>query len=812
MERLFQDLRYAVRALINVPGFTAIALSTIAIGTGANATVFGFVNALLLRAAPGVTEPSSLVAIYTSDFSSGLYGSTSYPDYLSIKQSAPALTHVTAYADYAAAVVRIAGTAEQLRVSSVSGEFFQMLGLNAAAGRLIVESDTAPASPEVMVIGHRLWQRMFGSDGGVIGTTLTVNGRPRTIVGVAPERFTGLDLGRAFDIWLPLTAPPDTPDARQNRGLNVVARLTEGATLRQAQAQVTSIAERLAREYPATNMGTLQFPDRARPMAVRHHARIPPQFRGDVVTVSSVIMGAVAIVLLIACANVASLLLSRAASRGREMAVRLALGASRRRLLQQLLTESLCLAVAGGSLGLLLSMWTSDALPSFFPAEQAAMLDTSIDWRVLGFVAAISLSSSIIFGLAPAFHALAPSPSLILRGGGGLLADAGHGHLVRRVMVAGQVALAIVLLGSATLLTRSLVNALHADIGVDTRNVLAASIELPSDVGSAGAALFFDEVVTRLQRLPGAESAALVQTLPLSGGPRRGFRIDGYTRRDGEDMEFPFNVVSGSYFATMRIPVIAGRVFEMADTPASPRVAVVSDVFAKRFFGGAGAVGRTITDSSNTALTIVGVVGTVKRLTVQEPPVAMVYYVYAQQPVRRSRIVLRTAADPASYVDGFRREVAAVNPAAAVFGVVTFDAHVAESLAGDRLTASLVGASAAMALLLAIVGVYGIVAYGVVRRTREIGVRVALGARRADVVRLVVGEALRTTAGGIAAGTALTIAAGSLLSSLLFGVGRFDVIAFGAVPLLFLALALLATCVPVRRALRLEPMVALRHE
>jgi putative ABC transport system permease protein len=262
----------------------------------------------------------------------------------------------------------------------------------------------------------------------------------------------------------------------------------------------------------------------------------------------------------------------------------------------------------------------------------------------------------------------------------------------------------------------------------------------------------------------------------------------------------------------MRIPLIAGRAFQMSDTPASPRVAVVNDVFAKRFFGGAGAVGETITDSSDTTLTIVGVVGTVKRLTVQETPVAMVYYAYAQQPVRRSRIVLRTATDPAAYADGLRREVAAVNPAAAVFGVVTLDAHVAEALAGDRLTASLVGASAAMALLLAVVGVYGIVAFGVVRRTREIGVRVALGARRGDVVRLVVSEGLRTAAGGIAAGTALTIAAASLLSSLLFGVGRFDLIAFGAVPLLFLALALLATWIPVRRALRLEPMVALRHE
>ena len=814
MTGLLHDLRYAARALVKAPGFTVVALLTIAVGTGANATVFSFVNALLLRQAPGVADARSLVAIYTSDFSSGPYGDTSYPDYQSIQQSTPALIGLAAHADEGAAIVRRGTATERLRVSRVSGGFFNTLGLRVAFGRLIAESDAAPAAPPVAVLSHDLWRRMFDANPSVIGTSLMVNGVSRTIIGIAPERFTGLDLGRPLDMWIPLL-PDDGPDARQNRGLAIVGRLAPGASIRQAQLQLNGLADRLAREFPATNMGTLESPDRPRPLIVLAHTRIPPELRGEVKAIGGVLMGAVGVVLLIACANVASLLLSRASARDREIAVRRALGAGRRRLFRQLLTESLCLAALGGSLGLLLSLWTSDALPSFFPAELARLLDVAIDWRVLCFVGGVSLLSGIVFGLAPALHALAPSPSLTLRGDARVMGGGSRGSVLRMMVVTSQVALAVVLLGSAALLTRSLVNILNADIGVGTRRALVATIELPAaETSVEQASVFFDEMVRRVERLPGVESVTLLSSLPLGGMPRRGFRIPGYTPRPGEDMEFHYNIVGERYSSTLKIPLVAGREFERGDSATALRVAMVNDVFAARFFnGGSGdAIGRDIVDSGNRTLRIVGVMKAARHLTVQGPLVPMVYYPFPQTGQRRSRVAIRTATEPAALAETVRREIAALNPAAAVFEVSTLEARIAEAFAGDRLTASLVGVSAAMALLLALVGVYGIIAYGVVRRTREIGVRVALGANRSSIIWLVMSEGLRTATIGVVVGTVLTTIAGSLLSSMLYGVGRFDRAAYVVVPLIFLAFASLAGWLPTRRALRVEPMIALRHE
>ncbi|HSC28516.1 MAG TPA: ABC transporter permease, partial [Vicinamibacterales bacterium] len=631
MAALLRDLRYAIRMLARSPGFTLIALLTLAIGTGANATVFGFVSALLLRPAPGVADPRSLAAIYTSDFSSGPYGDSSYPDFLSLQAGTSAFSGMAASQDDAIAVVRVQEAVERLRMESVSGGYFGVLGVSPEIGRLIGPGDTDPRAPPVAVIGYRLWERAFDANPAVLGTPLVVNGRSYTIVGVASRRFEGLDLGRAFEIWTPLIPPPVTPASRTSRGLSVVARLSPGASLREAQSQVSAVAERLARDYPDSNLGTLAAPDKARPMLMLQHTRMPPQFRGMVWTLGGIIMGAAALVLLIACANIASLLLSRAASRDREMAVRLALGAAPGRLVRQLLTESVLLGLAAGALGLLFALWTADLLPSFFPAEQARMLDTSVDMTTVGFVLAVGLASSVLFGLAPALQAATPSALAALRTGTGGLSDGRGRSRLRRTLVMAQVAVSVVLLVSAALLVQSLRNAVNADLGFTTRKAALASVELPdAEFNPAQGLAYYREAVARLQRLPGVEAAGLVRTLPLGLPSRRGFRIDGYEPRAGEDMELPVNIVSGGYFSAMGIQMLAGRTFDARDGTGGAPVAIVNDLLAARFFGGE-AIGRAMTDSRGRRLEIVGVARTGTNVSVQEPPVPLVYYPLDQE-------------------------------------------------------------------------------------------------------------------------------------------------------------------------------------
>jgi predicted permease len=801
------DLRFAVRSYFKTPTFTVVAVLTLALGTGVNATVFTFVNALLFRPAP-VPDPRTLVSVYTSDFSSGPHGDTSYPDYLTLKSDVSAFEELAARDDGSSALLQTTESVERIRRTAVSANFFQVLRLTPQTGRVIGPHDFAAGAPPVAVISDELWRRVFTSAPDVLQQHVSINGRSHAIVGVLPRGFV-LDLGPPIDAWIPLPHEAAGTD-RGSRDLTLVGRLRPGRSLEEAQTEVSTIAARLAREYPATNMGTLENPDRPRPMLVLRHSRLFAPMRREVAMLGGVMMAGVGLVLLIACANIANLLLSRAAGRIREMAIRRALGAARGRVVAQMLTESVLLGLLGGGLGMLFALWTADALPSFFPAEQAAMLDARVDMTALVFTLAVALASSLLFGMAPAFQALRMPLADALRSTRGLTASKA-GTRMRSTLVVAQIALATVLLVSAALLVRSLLNTLQADLGFGTREAVVLSIEQPVDRDEAQGLAYYRQVVERVRAMPGIVSVSLARTIPLFGSGRRGFRPEAYEFKPGETREFSYNVVSPPYFETLQIPVLAGRAFDERDAPGRLPTAIVNDMLARRYFAG-DAVGRRITDSHGTVLTIVGVVRTGKHLTVQEQPVPVVYYPHGQAFVRQMTLIARTSGRADPYVADVRRAIAETDRAVASFRASTLASRINEALTTDRLAASIISFCGVLALLLATVGVYGVVAFAVARRTREFGVRIALGARPAQILSLVLREGAGVTGIGIVIGIAAAFAATKGLATLLYGVSASDVRTFAAVALALTAVTVIATLLPARRALHVDPIVVLRDE
>jgi putative ABC transport system permease protein len=812
MTSLGHDLRYALRTLGRAPVFTAIALITLAVGTGANVTVFSFVNAMLFKPAPGVSDAGSLVSIYTSDYSSGPYGESSYPDFQSLQEQATVFSDMAAAGGGDIAALRTRRSVERVRATAVSGTYFSLLGLRPALGRLISPADTMAAAAPVAVIGQDLWRGAFGSDPAVVGAAVVLNGSPFTVVGVAPAGFRGLDLGSALDVWTPYVAPPASPKARGNRGLAIVARLKPGRSLSEAQTQLSGIAAQLARAYPETNLGILADPKSPRPIIAISHSRMPPGFRPQIAMIAAILMAAVGLVLLIACANIAALLISRATARTREIAIRLALGAGRWRVLRQLVTESVVLAIAGGALGLLFSLWTADVLPGFFPPEQASMLDATLDGRTLSFAIAIASVSSIMFGLAPAWQAVRRSTTSLLRGDAGRVSDSVSTTRLRRAVVAFQVAAAVVLLVTAALLVQSLANARSADLGFTTRDAIVASVELPSEDFTPEQGLaYYDSAIEAVRGVPGVVSAGLATALPLTGRERRAFRAEGYEPRPGEDRELNYNVVDTGYFDALRVPLLVGRAFDNRDRAGAAPVAIVNDVLANTYFGGQ-AVGKHLTDSRRNVLEIVGVVRGTRHRSPQESPLPVVFYPLAQSYRTDMSFLVKTAGDPLPVVRAVRSAIGSVDNRVPVYRVLTLATHLEEALTVERMTAVLVGTCGAMALLLATIGVYGVIAYSVVRRTREIGVRIALGARPAHVVKLVLGEGLTVTLVGLICGLAATSLAVQALSSMLYGISASDPVTYLSIPLIFAIVAIAAALGPSLRAVRVDPAAVLRQD
>ncbi len=817
MGSLLNDVRYGLRMLSKSPGFTFVAVFALALGIGANTTIFSLINGLLLRPLVGVEEPERLVAVYTSDFSSGQFGSSSYPDYADFRDEAGAFEGLAAYTE---AVASLTGEDEpvRLRGESVTGNFFKVLGVRAAAGRTLVPEDEQTADANlVVVISHNLWQRRFNSDPSLIGRTVTLDGRARTVVGVTADSFRGLHLGLPPEFWLPMPPPENKPEARGSRGLEIVGRLKTGATIEEANVQLKTIFARLAQDFPDTNKGTLDRPNEPRPVTAMQERRTGPQQRKSIAAATGMLMAMVGLVLLIACANVANLLLARASARRREIAIRLALGSSRWRLVRQLLIESLCLALLGGLFGLLLTLWTSDFLPKFFPAEDAGGLDLSIDWRVLGFTLGLSLLTGILFGLAPALQASRPNLLSALKDETGATEVRGFGKFgLRNALVVLQVALSLVLLICAGLFMRSLRAAATADPGFKAENVLLAGMELRgAEMKSEQGQIFFRQVQEQMNAIPGVRSATLMMIVPVSGGGmRRSVEIEGYEPKPNEDTELNANIVSPNYFSTMGIPIIQGREFNTDDVKGRSGVIIVNEELARRYFPGQNALGKRIkTDSESPYLEIVGIARNAKYRSLRENSLPFFYTPLGQDYTSRMTLVVRTAADdPLDVLPAVRSELKSLDKNVTLYGIKTLAAHTAEALFADRMIAVLLGVFGSAALLLAAVGLYGVMSYAVARRTHEIGVRMALGAQGGDIMKLILRQGMILVFVGGAVGLAASFAITRLMSSLLFGVSATDPLTFFGITALLTGVALLACYIPARRATGVDPSIALRYE
>ncbi len=810
---ILQDVRYGARMIAKAPGFTVLAVLALALGVCANTTIFSLINGLVLRPLTGVKDPDGLVAVYTSDFSSGLYGGSSFPDYIDFRNQADAFEGLAA-SDQAVLNATGETEAERLRGAIVTGNYFDVLGVRAQLGRTLQAADDQATTTQPVVISDSLWQRRFNADPAVIGQTLRLNSKPYTIVGVTDRTFRGLHLGPAPEFWLPITASEIATSGRGDRGIELTGRLKPGATIEQAQTQITTIAARLAQAYPETNLGTLAQPKEPRPVTVLRVSRVEPSAQEGIWRVSALLFAVVGLVLLIACANVANLLLARASGRRREIAVRLAVGASRRRLVQQLLTESILLALLGGAAGLLATQWTARMLPGFFPPNEAGGLDLSVDWRVLLFTLGVTIVTGLLFGLAPALQATRPNLVSALKDESSTYAQRLRRFGLRDALVVSQLALSLVLLIGAALFVRSLRQAVSFDPGFAAQNLLIASMETRgASFDKQQGQAFYEQTMERIGSLPGVQSVTLTRIAPISGGgQRRGVVLEGYQPQPNEDTELNTNVIGLNYFNTMSIPIVAGRDFNAQDREGSPRVVIVNEELARRYFGG-NAVGKRLRLGSDSPfIDIVGVARTAKYRNLREQALPFIYIPLGQEYQSGMTLMVRTAVDPTSLVGPVRNEMRALNKDVPVFSVQTMSERIGAQLGADRMIAVLLSIFGGGALLLAAIGIYGVMGYSVAQRTREIGIRIALGAEQRDILRLIVGQGMVLVLVGAGIGLALAFAATRVLKSLLFGISTTDPLTFSVVVLVLIAVALLACYVPARRATKVDPLEALRYE
>jgi putative ABC transport system permease protein len=800
-DQLGRDLRYAVRQLIRSPGFTAIAVLTLGLGIGANSAIFSVVNAVLLRPLP-FQEPSRLVRVAEAR-PDGTTNVVSYPNFRDWQKSGGVFQSLAIYRTQA---LNLTGADEAERVTGalVSADFFRVLGLTPVYGRYFTDGEDVRGADEVAVLSRDLWQRRFAGDREVVGRTLTVDGRSLTVIGIATADFHFPD---GVDLWIPVSH--DDPQLLDNRGLHgfdVIGRLGPGMTIERAAARLDPLADRLAREYPASNKG---WGIALSPL----HQSLVENLKPTLL----VLLGAVGFVLLIASANVANMMLARSSARRRELSIRAALGASRGRLVRQLLTESLVIALLGGALGLVLAAWGVDALLALGPEELPAGEGIVLDRAVLGFTFGVAVLTSLMFGLLPATHTATPNAEAALRDGGRTSGGI-HRQRTRRLLVVTEIALALLLLVGTGLMVQSFRRLQDVDPGFNPDGVLSARLALSrANSDTARVIGFFRELVERADTLPGVTAAAAVSYLPLGqSGARYSFNVEG---RPTIDPQFrprtEFNVVTPGYFATMEIPLLQGRDLAEPDRWDSPAVVVVNQALAQRFWPNESAIGKRVTlgePEEGAWMTVVGVVGDVKQRSLTTESRPQMYGSQAQIGLPEMALLVRTAMDPATLAPAIRGIVATLDPTVPVSAIQSLAVVKGSSIATDRFRAVVLATFAAVALALAAIGVYGVISYGVAQRSQEIGIRMALGARRAEIIRLVVGEGMLTVAVGIALGV---IAAGALsrfLASLLFAVQPNDPATFVAISCLIASVALAACVLPARRAMQVDPAGTLRAE
>jgi len=807
MQFFWQDLRYGFRSLLRNPGFCAVAVLALALGIGPNTAIFTMANAVLLKPLP-VPEPNRVIMIWGTLLKSGFdQMPVSGADYLDWKRQSHSFSQMSAAFAIPEYGLNISGIGDPERVpaAQASYEFLPALGIQPIAGRNFLSSEDLPGGPPAVLISNALWQRRFHSDPAAIGRMLTVDGISRTVVGVVPHQLGEMV---AADVWLPAAINPSNPE-RQNHHFGIVARLKPGVTLAQARAEMTVIAQRLEREYPATNTG---WGITMSPMAEMFTGRIRP--------VLLILLGAVGLLLLIACANLANLLLARAATREKEIAIRGALGAGRRRIVRQLLTESLVLALAGGALGLLLATYGVRLLRGIVPDMFPMMQHMGVDLRVLAFTLGISLLTGLLFGLVPAWRSSRTDLNTTLKEAAGRSESAGGSNRIRSFLLASEVALAVLLSVSAGLLLRSFVRVMAVDPGVRTANILTMNLTLPEvkyDT-TVKRANFYKNLMERLEALPGVRSAGAVMFLPLRVSILsfrvgvNSFLIEGRppVTQDKQPLA-DYRMATPGYFNTMGIALRQGRLFDQHDDLDAKRVAVVNEALVRKNFPHENPLGRRIV-MGDKPIEIVGVVADAKLYGLDSPIEPAVYVPHMQRPIDSMGVVVRTEGDPAAMAGAVRREILKLDPEQPISNVRTMEKVLSDSLMLRRVAMLMLLVFASLALTLATVGIYGLTAYAVSRRTHEIGLRVALGANQAQILRLVVGRGMITSLIGAAIGVAAAFQLTRALSGMLYGVTARDPLVFAGVPLLLIAVSVIASFVPARRATRIDPLVALRYE
>jgi predicted permease len=822
------NLRYALRWLRRSPGFAAVAIMSLGLGIGVNTAMFSLVDAVLLRPLP-VQDPATLADVFTSSSDGDEYATSSYQDFLDLKAQNTVFSDMLAYTPMFAPL-SLGDRARLVLGQLVTSNHFDMLGVRPVLGRMLQPADDAPGAERVVVIAHQMWRNDFGGDPAIVGRTLQLRGQSYTIVGVAPQSFTGLVPLILPELWLPIAHVEETEPAgindnvpspgrtrlerRGSRSFFVKGRLKPGVTAAQAHANVSLIGTQLAAAYPQSNRDR-----RMSAFATSDVRFLVPQAGNALSAGSAAVMGVVGLVLLIACANVTGMLLARASSRRREISVRLAIGASRSQLLRQMLTEGLVLGVAGAAVAAAMAWAFIRVLTSVkLPVPGTVMLDLRLDWRVLTFAMVVAVVAGLLSALTPALKAASPHLIGDLRGEGPVARVGGRRWSLRDGLVVGQLALTSVLLVVAGLTLRSLNASLAADVGFRTEGLALVSADTDMQRYSPERGVqFWRDALERVKGLPGVESAALATPrLPFDiNFNQTSIMIDGKNYGPDQRGEVVANVaVSPEYFATLDIPIVEGRGFTDADRDGAPLVAVVNQAMARRYWPEGSAVGRTFTLGFGTGqpYQVVGVSADHRVHTVNERPTPYLHFATAQRPLSYNYLVARTRGDAAQLLGTVRRELLAMEPGLVFVNSATMATTMATSLLPARAAAFLAVAFGALGTLLAAIGLYGVIAFSVARRTREIGLRIAIGAHTGTVLSMVMRQGLGLAAIGAGIGMLLAALAARTLSGALYGIGAFDPVAWGVALTVLLTAAALANFIPARRAMRINPVIALRAE